>query len=174
MNSSVDSAVAGGDASRLSGLPIIGDYRSKEMRREADRRLRQAVARRLESYRRKLTGIQRDMVFAGKLQSLPNMERAVGRLQLLIDRIRTAASGYAPFFDLEKVREDELDRLIVFDQDIASRVPQINDHITTLSEAMRSGEGFNDALAALMTALDELQEQFDKRQQVISAASAMP
>ncbi len=155
----------------ISGLPVLRDYREKELRREADRRLRQNVTRRLESSRRKLTGLQRDLVSAGKLRALPELERAVGRLQLLIDRIKTAASGYAPFFDLDKVREEQLDQLIGFDQAIGERVPQINDHITALNEAVRSGEGFEPALEALMQALQDLHDHFDQRQELISVVS---
>jgi len=155
----------------ISGLPVLRDYREKELRREADRRLRQSATRRLESSRRKLTGLQRDLVSAGKLRALPELERAVGRLQLLIDRIKTAASGYAPFFDLDKVREEQLDQLITFDQAIGERVPAINDHIAVLNEAARSGEGFDAALEALMTALQELHDHFDQRQELISAVS---
>lgn len=170
----VDKAKAGmGSLERtISGLPVIKDYREKEMRREADRRLRQTVARRLESSRRKLTGVQRDLVSSGKLRALPEMERAVGRMQLLIDRIKTAASGYTPFFDLEKVREDELDQLIAFDQAIGERVPAINDHINVLNEAVRSGEGFDEALDALMEALQALHDEFGQRQEAMNAVAA--
>ena len=117
MSSIVNRAKAGIDTvgSKVGGLmdslPVIGDYRSKEMRREADKRLREGIAKLLETYRSKLTGLERDLVNAGRLRDLPGLERAVGRLQLLIDKIRTAAYGYAPFFDLDKVREPELERL---------------------------------------------------------------
>ena len=89
----------------ITGLPVVKDYRAKEMRRDADRRLRERISQELENYRRKLSALQLDMVSSGNLRVLPEMERAVGRLQLLIDRIRTAAYGYAPFFDIEEIRE---------------------------------------------------------------------
>lgn len=154
----------------ISGLPIVRDYREKELRREADRRLRQRLARRLESSRRKLTSLQRDLVTAGQLRSLPEMERAVGRIQLLIDRIKTAASGYAGFFDAEKVREEELQQIIDFDESIAQRIPKINEHIDALNQAVQTGEGYDEALDALMNTLNELHDQFDQRQDAIAAA----
>ncbi len=155
----------------VSGLPVIRDYREKELRRAADRRIRQKMARRLESYRRKLTTIQRDLVSAGQLRSLPELERAVGRLQLLIDRIKTAASGYSGFFDAERVREDELQQIINFDTAIGEKIPEINEAINALNQAVQSGEGYNEALDALMNKLAELHEQFDKRQDAINAAT---
>jgi len=154
----------------VSGLPVLGDYRNKELRRAADRRIRQKMARRLESYRRKLTTIQRDLVSAGQLRSLPELERAVGRLQLLIDRIKTAASGYAGFFDAERVREDELQQIINFDTTISQKIPEINEAINALNQAVQSGQGYAEALDALMNKLAELHEQFDQRQDAINAA----
>ncbi len=155
--------------SLLDRLPVLGDYRSKEKRREADRRLRETIARQLEASRRRLTGLQRELVNRGRLHSLPELERAVGRLQLLIDRIKTAASGYAPFFDLERVREPELEQLITFDEAIARRVPDINAHIEAVNEAIRTGEGFEQALAALLADLQALNDELDHREETIGA-----
>lgn len=152
----------------VSGLPVISDYRSKEMRRDADKKLRESIAATLENERRKLTGLQRDLVTAGRLRDLPEMERAVGRLQLLIDRVRTAAYGYAPFYDAQEIREAELDRLIAFDQQMASQIVIINERINILAATVASGEGFDAALDALLSDLTLLHEQFDQREQVIS------
>ncbi len=152
----------------ITGLPVIKDYRGKDMRRDADKRLRERISQELENYRRKLSALQLDMVSSGNLRVLPEMERAVGRLQLLIDRIRTAAYGYAPFFDIEEIREDELDRLAAFDQQMAATIPVIDQRIDALGDAIQSGEGFGEAMDALMGALARLHEQFDKREQVIS------
>ena len=55
----------------VSGLPVISDYRSKEMRRDADKKLRESIAATLETERRKLTGLQRDLVTAGQLETCP-------------------------------------------------------------------------------------------------------
>jgi hypothetical protein len=171
-----DSAKSGLNAAGglLDKLPVIGAYRAKEMRREADKRLRESVARRLESYRRKLTGMERDLVSAGRLRSLPDLERAVGRLQLLIDRVRSAAYGYAPFFDLNKVREPELERLISFDQAIGEKVGEINSRIETLNAAMQAGEGHQQALNELMDALNALHADFDQRSQAMIGAAGDP
>ena len=76
MSSLMDRAKSGMDSlgSFLGNLPVIGDYRDKETRREADERLREGVARRLESYRRKLTGLQRHLTVSGMLQQLPDLD----------------------------------------------------------------------------------------------------
>ncbi len=60
------------------------------------------------------------------------MERVVGRLQLLIDRVKTAAYGYAPFFDVKRVKEDDLDRLAQFDQALVEEVARLDEAIGNL------------------------------------------
>jgi hypothetical protein len=152
----------------VSGLPVISDYRNKELRRDADKKLRESIAATLENDRRKLTALQRDMVSAGRLSDLPEMERVVGRLQLLIDRIRTAAYGYSPFYDAQEIREEELDRLIDFDQQMADQITVIGERIDALSAALAPDEEFDITLDALMDDLVLLHEQFDQREQVIS------
>lgn len=152
----------------ISGLPVISDYRNKELRRDADKKLRESIAGALENDRRKLTGLQRDMAMAGRLRELPEMERAVGRLQLLIDRIRTAAYGYAPFYDAQEIREAELDQLIAFDQQMASQVTIVGERVDGLGAVLASDENFDAALSALLDDLALLHERFDQREQVIS------
>ncbi|MCO6451342.1 MAG: hypothetical protein J5I90_11195 [Caldilineales bacterium] len=152
----------------ISSLPVISEYRSKEMRRDADKRLREQIARYLENSRRKLTGLQRDMVSAGNLRDLPSMERAVGRLQLLIDRIRTASYGYAPFWDIDEVREPQLDQLLNFDQQLATHVTTIESEVDVLAEAVNAADAFRDELDALMDTLAQTHQLFDQRAQMIS------
>ncbi|NOX60726.1 MAG: hypothetical protein GXP42_02065 [Chloroflexi bacterium] len=153
----------------VSNLPVIKDYRNKEMRRDADKRLREFIAEALERSRRRLTAAQLDLVRAGNLQALPKVEQAVGRLQLLIDRIRTAGYGYAPFFDIDEVREAELDKLAEFDRQIGQKAEVIGQQTEALALKIRSEEPFDEALDAFMDELAALHQRFDSREQLLSS-----
>ena len=50
------------------------------------------------------------------------MGRGNTRLQTLIDKVKTAAQGYAGFFDAVKVKEDELDTLYELDNNMMLKV----------------------------------------------------
>ncbi|MGQ9489827.1 MAG: hypothetical protein ACUVR4_04365 [Anaerolineae bacterium] len=149
------------------GLPGIKGYREKELRRKADKQVRDTLARRLESRRRKLTGLQGDLLAAGGLLWMDDVERIVGRLQLLIDRIKTASYGYAPLWGLNKVKEDDLDRLIAFDQALIDEVAQLDEAIDALEDAVKANEGLKEALAAVGDLLAGLNETFTRRSDVI-------
>jgi hypothetical protein len=151
----------------FSNLPGIEGYREKEMRRSADKQFRDSLARRLEARRRKLTALQNDLLTGGGILYMDDMERVVGRLQLLIDRIKTASYGYGPFFDIERVKEDDLDRLAEFDRGLAAELPRLDEAIGGLETAVGSNQGLREAIAATGVVLSDLNEKFGQRQDVI-------
>jgi len=153
----------------LGSLPVIGDYQDKERRREADRRLRETIAVSLETDRKRVVEIERLLLNKGKLTDLPYVDIAVNRLQTIIDRIRTAPSGYAGFFDLERIREPELEKLHQFDERIAASVPGISDQIDAMQQAIEAGAGYSQQLTTLIRTLDDLGERLDHRKEAIRA-----
>lgn len=155
----------------VAKLPGIKGYREKELRRDADKQVRENLARRLESRRRKLTALQSDLLSSGGLLWMDDVERVVGRLQLLIDRIKTASYGYAPLWGLNKVKEDDLDRLIAFDQALFDEVTQLDEAIGALEDAVKANEGLKEALAAVGDLLAGLNETFTRRSDVIQNAA---
>jgi hypothetical protein len=163
-------AAMGGLERVISGLPGIKGYREKEMRREADKIVRESLARRLEARRRKITALQGDLLAGGGLLWLDDVERLVGRLQLLIDRIKTAAYGYAPFWGLQKVKEDDLERLAEFDQSLFDELGKLDEAVSGLESAVKAGDGIKDAVTAVATLLNALNETWGRRQEVIQGA----
>ncbi len=162
----------GGLEKAIAGLPGIKGYREKDLRREADKQVRDNLARQLESRRRKLTSLQNDLLSANGLEWMDKVERVVGRLQLFIDRVKTASYGYAPLFGLNRVDEADLDRLAGFDQDLYKLVSPLDEAIGKLEQAIPSNEGINEALAAVSDAVSALNETFNRRAEVIQNASA--
>ncbi len=156
----------------ISKLPGIKGYREKELRRDADKQVRDTLARRLEARRRKLTGLQSDLLAAGGLLWIDDVERVVGRLQLLIDRIKTASYGYAPLWALNRVKEDDLDRLIAFDQALFDDVARLDEAIEGLAAAIQANEGIKGALQEVGDLLNALNETFGRRSEVIQNATA--
>jgi hypothetical protein len=150
-------------------LPGIEGYKNKEMRRDADRKVRDALAKRLEEQRRRVTALQHDLLAGGGLLWMDDLERVVGRLQLLIDRVRTAAYGYAPFFDLQRVREEELDRLVNYDKSLFDTLPKLEESIGTLQTAIGENAHIQEAIQALADLLAGLNETFGRRAEAMRA-----
>jgi hypothetical protein len=157
----------GGVESFIAKLPGIKGYREKELRRDADKQVRENLARRLESRRRKLTALQSDLLGSGGLAWMDDVERVVGRLQLFIDRIKTASYGYAPMWALNRVKEDDLDRLIAFDQDLYNQMGPLDEAIGKLEQSVQANEGIKEALRNVADLLSALNETFTRRSEVI-------
>ncbi|MEJ5199636.1 MAG: hypothetical protein WHX53_11990 [Anaerolineae bacterium] len=151
----------------FSKLPGIAGYREKEMRRDADKQVRDMLARELSERRTKITAMQNDLLASGGLLWMDDIERVVGRLQLLIDRVRTAAYGYAGFFDLQRVKEDDLDKLAEFDQALFEELPRLDTAIESLAKAIETNEGIKEAVTAVGNILARLNETFSKRVEVV-------
>lgn len=154
--------------SKLTGLPGIAAYREKEMRRDADKLVRERLVRELEARRERIDGLGQELLSAGGLSWMDDLQNVVGRLQTLIDRIRTAAYGYAGFFDLQRILEPELERLIQYDQALFDALPALDSAIAGLETAVRANDGIPAALQPVAAAVADINEKFGRRMEAIA------
>ncbi len=152
---------------RLKGLmekiPGYRGYAEKEARREADKELRDAVAAAFASQVTRVSRVQEQLINNGDFDTATQLDRVIGRLQHLADRIRTASYGYTGFFDDDVVNTGVLDRLYAFDLQMANGIDAIGSLINELSEATNVAA----TAAALVDKLDELHRTFDQRTHTI-------
>ncbi len=147
-------------------LPGYKGYKDKEVRRQADKLIRMKVARGFEEQRGRLNSIAMQLADAGRLRVLLTVDRSLMRLQFLIDRLKTASYGYAGLFDAIKVKEAELDALYEYDAALLDDVEKVR----MLIDAVDSAEDDDQVTKAgneLLAALEEINETFSKRQDVI-------
>ncbi len=154
----------------VTGLPGVEGYREKEMRRDADKQVREDLARKLEEQRRRLTDLQSQLLSAGGLLYMSDMERVATRLQTLIDRIRTASYGYAGFFDLQRVKEPELERLAAFDRALFEQLGPLGEAVGNLGKAIPTNEGVKEAVQAVGDQVARLAEEFGQRADALQAS----
>lgn len=152
----------------IKGLPGVKGYVDKELRRDADKRVRMMIAAELEQDKQQLFDLQKKLLKRGGLQWLDDVDGAIQKLQILIDRVKTASYGYAGFFDAVRIRENQLDALHRFDVGMAQQVAGIKGAIETLAAA-EQGDDLAAALDGLTNALAELNRLFDKRHEAIVA-----
>ncbi len=157
----------------LGNIPGYEGYKEKEMRRAADKLLRDALARRLEEQLRRLPDIQKQLLSSGQIEWLDDIEGATMKLQTLIDRIKTATYGYAGFFDAVRVKEDELDQLYNFDMALDDEVDQITTVVGQLEAAAMSKEGIGEAIAQLNATVTAANETFGRRKDVITGTAGI-
>ncbi len=161
----------GGLEELVAKVPGYKGYKEKEMRREADKLLRQHLARQFEEQRRRIPDLQKQLISSGQIGLLDDLESGGMKLQFLIDRLKTASYGYAGFFDAVKVKEEQLDALYEFDSALTDEVSKVAAGINEVSEAIAANEGAAEAIADLVNTVQGVNDTFSKRQDVILQAS---
>jgi hypothetical protein len=152
----------------LGKLPGYKGYKEKEMRREADRLLREALVRDFGEQLNRLTPIQSALIDNGAIDLTGDVGDVKTALQTLIDRIRHAAQGYAGFFDANRVKEDDLDRLESFDQQLVAEIPKVSAAIDGLDKAVQANDAVKPAINAARAAVQDTVTLFNKRTSVIT------
>ncbi len=172
MRETVDAALGG--LERLAAkIPGYAGYKQKEMRREADKLLRTELAQKFDDQRKRLSELQVRLVSQGQIEFIDDLDRAVTKLQLLIDRINTAAYGYAGLFDAVKVKEDQLDALYAFDNEMLDYVDQVAAGVDDVASAIAMEEGTLEATNDLIETISEANTTYEHREEAILRAGSI-
>jgi hypothetical protein len=162
--------VSGGmsDLEKLAAkIPGYSGYKEKEVRREADKLLRDHVYRVLTEQRRRIEDIQANLGL-GQIEEVEKLGRARRRLQTLADTVHTASYGYAGLFDAVKVQEEQLDALYTFDNNLLAQSDSIGEAVDALLAAVDRGEGVSSAIRDLTETVTRLQDTYNRRRDVIT------
>ncbi len=153
----------------LKGLPGIRGYIDKELRRDADKQVRELIARTLDEQKQALVKIQQKLLGAGGLKWMDDVESIIVKVQTLADRVRTASYGYAGLFDAQRIREEQLDALRRFDEGLARRVAGLESGVSALAGAVTENEQVGAVLEQISAGVDEVTALFNRRREAIIA-----
>jgi hypothetical protein len=150
-------------------VPGYRGYKEKELRREADNLLRQHLAGQMAAELRRAEAVASQMLTGPGLGQLDDIGQGNTALQTLIDKIKTAAQGYAGFFDAVKVKEDELDTLYQFDEDMLLKVDEIHAAVDAVQAALDSGDESRiaPAVRGYVTTVKDSSAAFDRRKEAL-------
>ena len=90
----------------------------------------------------------------------------------LTDRLKTASYGYAGLFDAVKVKEEQLDALYDFDNQMLLLVQEIASDVDQVASAIAAKEGVGLAIAELVVTVEEANVTFGHRDEAILRAQA--
>ena len=153
----------------LAQLPGFRGYKEKELRRESDRLIRNNLYQRLMEARKDLKEIFQKLSDSRLHEVLQDMDRFIMRFDRVAEKINHASYGYAGFFNVVKVEEEKLDKMIEFDRGLIDDV----DKIIKLSDAFKKEvvkqkfEMVREHIQNLNDTLESLEETFDGREEVI-------
>ena len=152
-----------------AALPGFRGYKEKELRRESDKLIRNHLYLRLATARNDLKTVFQKLSDRRSFDVLTDMDRLVARFDRVAEKVNHASYGYTGFFDVVKVEEGALDRMIDFDNQLITDVDNIVNEVATFKgEVMRQEFGkVKERVQSLFDTLEAFEEAFEKRQEAI-------
>jgi len=153
----------------LAGLPGFRGYKEKELRRESDKIIRNHVYQRLMEARKDLKEVFQKLSDSKMHEVLTDMDRFIMRFDRVAQKINHASYGYAGFFNIVKVEESKLDKMIEFDTNMVDSAEKIVAKADAFKKevAKQKFEKTRDHLGNLEDMLETMEETFDQRDEVV-------
>jgi hypothetical protein len=150
----------------LAKLPGFKGYFIRTDRRAADKLLRETIADKYQAQWQRLSAIQRDLVSSGHLDVLDDIEIGAIKLRQFIDRVKTAAYGYAGLFDAVKIKEEELEKVYQYDLTLLEMADEVSSAIDNLEVSIGT-DGFPASIRNLNQKAQDSLDAFNQRAELL-------
>ncbi len=153
----------------ISLVPGFSGYVNRENRRTADKLIRETVANRFDELWKRISNLEKDLVSAGKIEYVDDMEGAAIQVRTFIDKIRTAARGYSGVFDAIKINEKELEQLYNFDLAFFDLAAELGRGIDNVEASLADDAALPAAIRNITTLGRQLVDTFNRRSEAFTA-----
>lgn len=157
----------------LDQIPGYRGYRLKEQRRDADRRVREAVAEAYEAELARVERVGRDLAKARRIGDVAPVEEASQRIRRMINRVRAETPGYGGLFSDHPIDGVALDQLRLFDESLMQGVVDLRAEIDAFERAAAAGEALTVPAAAIAAETERELLRLDTRQHVVDSGRAV-
>ncbi|MCS6870652.1 MAG: hypothetical protein RML95_07440 [Anaerolineae bacterium] len=155
----------------LARIPGFRGYTEMTARREADRMIREHIVTLLKEQMQRFIAAEKQMLSKGGLSAATKTREAKAQFQIFIDRVNTAAPGYAGFYAAQKIGPEQLEKIYAFDAALIEYVDHFRTAIEAFDAAARSGEGMDEAISKLEMVATEANAAFNMRDNVVTEIS---
>lgn len=153
-----------------SYIPGFSGYVERQNRRDADKILRETVARRFSEHWTRSSNLQAELVSKGMIQYVDDLEKANLALRTFIDKISTAARGYSGLFDAVKINEKELEAIYQFDLAFFELGDKVEGALNNLEASLGDEEALPAAIRNLTSLARLAVETFERRSEVVTGS----
>ncbi len=156
----------------LAEIPGFRGYKEKELRREADKLIRNHTYQKLRDARDDLKEVFQRLSDQRVHEVLTGMDRLIMNFDRVTEKINHASYGYAGFFNVIKIDEEKLDRMISFDSGLIDYTSKIVEKASIFKKEVMEGrfERSMEHIKNLQESLDSLNKIFGTREDVILEA----
>lgn len=150
-------------------IPGFRGYKEKELRRESDKLIRNHLHLKLSTAKADLKAVAQKLSDRRYFDVLTDMDRLVAKMDRVVEKVNHASYGYTGFFNIVKVKEESLDRMIDFDSKLIDEVKSLAADVAAFKTELTSGEtkDLKTRIQNLTDKLEAFEGTFDKREEVI-------
>jgi hypothetical protein len=157
-----------------AAIPGFRGYKEKELRRESDKLMRNHLVLKLSKDKDTLRSITQKITDRRYLDILPDIDRLNAKMDRIVEKVNHASYGYSGFFDVVKIKEENLDRMIAYDNQLIDNVQNLTDSIEGFKAQLLNGDFTNlkDKVQSVADKFELLEDAFDHRQEVVLGVTA--
>ena len=157
-----------------AALPGFRGYKEKELRRESDKLIRNHLALKLSKDKNNVRSISQKIADKRYLDVLADIDRLTAKMDRITEKVNHASYGYSGFFDIVKIKEQNLDQMIAYDNQLLDSVNALSAEIDGFKAQLLTGDNLNlkDKIQSVTNKFETLEDTFDKRQEVIMGVNA--
>lgn len=154
-------------------IPGFRGYKEKEIRRESDRLIRNHLYMKLNIDKTSIREINQKLADRRYMDVLTDMDRLSAKMDRVVEKVNHASYGYSGFFDAVKVKEDNLDHMIAFDNKLIDNVNALTTEVDGFKADLAAGNTSNlkAHVDAVTDKLELFENTFDQRNEVIMGVS---
>ena len=153
----------------VAAIPGFRGYKEKELRRESDKLIRNHLHRKLSESKHYLKSVFQKLSDRRYFDVITDMDRLMAKVDRITEKVNHASYGYSGFFDIVKVKEENLDRMIDFDNKLVDAADGLAADVDVFKAEIAKGETKNvkEKVQSITDKIEAFEETFDKRTEVI-------
>lgn len=158
----------------LDRIPGYRGYRSKEDRRDADKRVREHAAAAYAQRAERVERIGAALANQRRLNEIAPVDDLAREIRHLADRVRSATYGYGGLFGDRDIDAAALDQLRLFDEGLLAGAAELDGPVTALDTTQSESGDLAAAARAGLAVVRRLQARFDLRREVVETGKPAP
>jgi hypothetical protein len=153
----------------VAAIPGFRGYKEKELRRESDKLIRNHLYNKLSKSKNDLKSVFQKLSDRRYFDVLTDMDRLMAKVDRVTAKVNHASYGYSGFFNIVKVKEENLDRMIDFDNKLVDAAEVLAADVDVFKAEIAKGETKNvkEKVQSITDKIEAFEETFDKRAEVI-------
>ena len=146
-------------------IPGYKGYKEKNLRRDADRAVRQELSRSIQGSKADLAEVQKAVI--DDFDLMMDVERIRTKVDKYDIDIKKAVNGYSAFHDSVKILEADLDRVMAWDAKILDDIQAMREATEKILDMVDEGTLARKDLRKYERCIDDMLEDYNQREAIM-------